>query len=107
MFARFVVLVSGAAILVVETLATRLVAPYVGLTLESTTAVIGVALAGIATGAALGGRWADEFDPRRGATGALLVGGLGGLAVRPLVPLLRPGLGPGPPPAGPLGPPAP
>ena len=59
MFARIVVLVSGAAILVVETLATRLVAPYVGLTLESTTAVIGVALAGIAAGAALGGRWAD------------------------------------------------
>jgi MFS family permease len=96
MFARFVVLVSGAAILVVETLATRLVAPYVGLTLESTTAVIGVALAGIATGAALGGRWADEFDPRRVATGALLVGGLGVLAVRPLVRLLGPGLGPGP-----------
>jgi hypothetical protein len=33
-FARFVLLVSGAAILVVETLATRLVAPYVGLTLD-------------------------------------------------------------------------
>ncbi|MHA6796927.1 hypothetical protein ACVGVM_25955 [Pseudonocardia bannensis] len=32
--ARIVVLVSGAAILVVETLATRLVAPYVGLTLS-------------------------------------------------------------------------
>jgi MFS family permease len=95
MFARIVVLVSGAAILVVETLATRLVAPYVGLTLESTTAVIGVALAGIATGAALGGRWADEFDPRRVVTGALLVGGLGVLAVRPLVRLLGPVLGPG------------
>ena len=44
-------LVAGAAILVVETLATRLVAPYVGLTLESTTAAIGVALLGIAAGA--------------------------------------------------------
>ncbi len=96
MFARIVVLVSGAAILVVETLATRLVAPYVGLTLESTTAVIGVALAGIAAGAALGGRWADEFDPRRVVTGALLVGGLGVLAVRPLVRLVGPVLGPGP-----------
>jgi spermidine synthase len=96
MFARIVVLVSGAAILVVETLATRLVAPYVGLTLESTTAVIGVALAGIAAGAALGGRWADDFDPWRVVTGALLAGGLGVLAVRPLVRLLGPGLGPGP-----------
>ena len=95
-FARIVVLVSGAAILVVETLATRLVAPYVGLTRESTTAVIGVALAGIAVGASLGGRWADVFPPRRVAAGALVVGGLGVLAVRPLVRLLGPVLGPGP-----------
>jgi hypothetical protein len=63
LLARITVLVSGAAILVVETLATRLVAPYVGLTLESTTAVIGVALAGIAAGAALGGRWATSCRP--------------------------------------------
>jgi MFS family permease len=95
-YARIVVLVSGAAILVVETLATRLVAPYVGLTLETTTAVIGVALAGIAGGAALGGRWADAFPPRRVVTGALAVGGLGVLAVRPLIRLLGPALGPGP-----------
>lgn len=96
LFARIVVLVSGAAILVVETLATRLVAPYVGLTLESTTAVIGVALAGIAAGASLGGRWSDVLPPRRVAAGALAVGGLGILAVRPLVRVLGPALGPGP-----------
>jgi MFS family permease len=95
LLARIVVLVSGAAILIVETLATRLVAPYVGLTLESTTAVIGVALAGIAAGAALGGRWADEFDPRNVVTGALAVGGLGVLAVRPVVRVLGPLLGAG------------
>ncbi|MBW0104657.1 fused MFS/spermidine synthase [Pseudonocardia sp. KRD291] len=94
--ARVAVLVSGAAILVVETLATRLVAPYVGLTLESTTAVIGVALAGIAFGAALGGRRADTSDPRRVAAVALAVGGLGVLAVRPLVRLVGPLLGSGP-----------
>jgi MFS family permease len=96
LFARIVVLASGAAILVVETLATRLVAPYVGLTLESTSAVIGVALAGIAAGASLGGRWADVLPPRRVAAGALAVGGLGVLAVRPLVRVLGPALGPGP-----------
>lgn len=96
LFARIVVLTSGAAILVVETLATRLVAPYVGLTLESTSAVIGVALAGIAAGASLGGRWADVLPPRRVATGALVVGGLGVLAVRPMVRVLGPALGPGP-----------
>ncbi|WP_214400932.1 fused MFS/spermidine synthase [Pseudonocardia lacus] len=96
LFARIVVLLSGAAILIVETLATRLVAPYVGLTLESTTAVIGVALAGIAGGAALGGRWADVVAPTRVAAGALAVGGLGVLAVQPLVRVLGPAVGPGP-----------
>jgi MFS family permease len=96
LFARIVVIVSGAAILVVETLSTRLVAPYVGLTLESTTAVIGVALAGIAAGASFGGRWSDVLPPRRVASGALVVGGLGVLAVRPLVRVLGPSLGPGP-----------
>jgi spermidine synthase len=94
--ARTAVVVSGAAILVVETLATRLVAPYVGLTLESTTAVIGVALAGIAAGAALGGKWADERDPVAVAALMLVIGGLGTLAVRPLVRLLGPLLGAGP-----------
>jgi MFS family permease len=96
LLARVVVITSGAAILVVETLATRLVAPYVGLTLETTTAVIGVALAGIAAGAALGGRWADVVSPRRVAAGALVVGGLGVLAVGPLVRLVGPVLGSGP-----------
>ncbi len=94
--ARTVVLVAGAAILVVETLATRLVAPYVGLTLESTTAAIGVALLGIAAGAALGGRLADAMAPRRVVTAGLVTGGLLVLAVRPLVRLVGPLLGPGP-----------
>ena len=65
LLARVVVTTSGAAILVVETLATRLVAPYVGLTLETTTAVNGDALAGFGAGAALGGRWADVVARRR------------------------------------------
>ncbi len=94
--ARAVVLVAGAVILVVETLTTRLVAPYVGLTLESTSAAIGVALAGIAAGAAGGGRLADRHEPRRVVTVALVVGGLLVLAVRPLVTLFGPVLGAGP-----------
>ena len=36
-------------------LAVRLLAPYVGITLETTTSIIGAALGGIAAGAALGG----------------------------------------------------
>ena len=57
------VFAASAAVLVLEILGIRLLAPYVGLTLETTTAIIGTVLAGIAAGAALGGRAADRLDP--------------------------------------------
>ncbi len=56
---------SSAAVLVVEIVALRLLAPYLGLTLETSTMVIGIALTAIAVGSWLGGRVADQFDPRR------------------------------------------
>ena len=62
---------AAAAVLVVELVALRLVAPYLGLTLETSTLVIGVALAAIATGAWAGGRAADTTPPER-AIGPLL-----------------------------------
>ncbi|WP_238949237.1 fused MFS/spermidine synthase [Mycobacterium sp. IDR2000157661] len=55
---------SSAAVLVVEITALRLLAPYLGLTLETSTLVIGIALAAIALGAWSGGRLADQTDPR-------------------------------------------
>ena len=51
--------------LVLETVALRLVGPYVGVTLQVTSSVIGVALAAIAYGAWIGGWLADRRDPRR------------------------------------------
>ncbi|WP_340557222.1 fused MFS/spermidine synthase [Streptomyces sp. GSL17-111] len=56
---------SSAAVLVVEIVALRLLAPYLGLTLETSTMVIGIALTAIALGSWLGGRLADRVDPRR------------------------------------------
>jgi MFS family permease len=56
---------SSAAVLVVEIVALRLLAPYLGLTLETSTMVIGIALTAIAFGSWLGGRIADRIDPRR------------------------------------------
>ncbi len=70
------VFVSSAAVLVLEILGIRLLAPYVGLTLETTTTIIGTVLAGIAAGAALGGRAADRGDPRRLLAGLLIGGGV-------------------------------
>ena len=87
-----VVVVAGAAVLVVETLAVRLVAPYVGLTLEAFTAAIAAALLGIALGARLGGAAADRRPPTAVVTVGLAGGGVGVLAVRPVVHLLGPDL---------------
>jgi spermidine synthase len=83
--AAFLVLLTSAAVLVLEILVSRLVAPYVGLTLETYTAAIGVALAAIAAGSALGGRLADRVDPRRWLGVATAVGGALVLAARPTV----------------------
>ncbi|AZM58290.1 MULTISPECIES: fused MFS/spermidine synthase [unclassified Streptomyces] len=56
---------ASAAVLVVEIVALRLLAPYLGLTLETSTMVISIALTAIALGSWLGGRIADQVDPRR------------------------------------------
>ena len=70
------VFLSSGAVLVLELSALRLLAPYVGLTLEMSTAVIGVALAAIAFGTWAGGRSADRVDPARALGPLLLAGGV-------------------------------
>src|SRR5947208_9804991 len=84
--AAAVVFLASGAVLVLEIVGLRLVAPYVGVTLQTSSAVIGVALAAISVGAWTGGRVADEVDPRR-TLGPVLV--LGGLATAVTVPLVR------------------
>ena len=69
---------ASASVLVVEVVALRLLAPYLGLTLETSTLVIGIALAAIAIGSWAGGRAADVLQPRR-ALGPLLA--ISGVAV--------------------------
>ena len=76
---------ASAAVLTLEILSVRLLAPYVGLTIEVYTTVIGVALAGIAAGAAVGGRLADRTDPSRLIGGLLVLGGLLAMLTVPLV----------------------
>lgn len=56
---------SSAAVLVVELVALRLLAPYLGLTLETSTLVIGIALTAIAFGSWYGGIVADRIAPER------------------------------------------
>ncbi len=76
---------ASAAVLIVELVALRLLAPYLGLTLETTTLVIGVALTAIAIGAWWGGRAADAFPPRRALGPLLAVSGVAVAATPVLV----------------------
>lgn len=62
--ARALVFYTSATVLTLEILAGRMMAPFVGITLETFTAIIGVVLAGISLGTWIGGRLADQKDPR-------------------------------------------
>ena len=86
--AAAVVFCAAAAVLVLEILALRMLAPYVGLTLETSSTVIGVMLGGIAAGAAAGGALSDRDDPRVVVAWALVAGGLLAMATVPLVRVL-------------------
>lgn len=74
--AAALVFFASAAVLVVELVALRLLAPYLGLTLETNTLVIGIALAAIALGSWGGGRVADRIDPRRALAPLLAISGI-------------------------------
>ncbi|WP_045745252.1 fused MFS/spermidine synthase [Actinoplanes rectilineatus] len=76
---------SSGAVLVLEIVALRLVGPYVGVTLQVSSSVIGVALAAIAYGAWAGGRLADKYDPRMLLAPALILGAVGTGLTLPLV----------------------
>ncbi|GAA0948291.1 hypothetical protein GCM10009558_064020 [Virgisporangium aurantiacum] len=71
--------------LVLEIVGLRLVGPYVGVTLQTSSAVIGVALAAIAYGAWTGGWLADRLDPRRLLGPALLAAAVLTAVTVPLV----------------------
>ncbi|MBP2329386.1 spermidine synthase [Kibdelosporangium banguiense] len=76
---------SSAAVLLLEVLAARLVAPYIGINLQVNSAVIGIALAAIALGAWAGGRLADTRDPAKLIGRCLIAGGICTLLVLPLL----------------------
>lgn len=83
---------ASGAVLVAEVAGLRLVAPYVGVTLQTSSAVIGLALAGIAVGAWLGGRLADQTGPRRVLPVLLVLAGLVTCLTLPLIRFIGPSL---------------
>jgi spermidine synthase len=83
---------ASGSVLVIEVVGLRLVAPYVGVTLQTSSAVIGLALAGIAVGAWFGGRLADQGGPRRLLPVVLVLAGVVTCLTLPLVRLVGPSL---------------
>lgn len=71
-----IVFISSGCIMVLELVAGRIVAPYVGVSLYTWTSVIGVVLAGITLGNYLGGWLADRYASLRLLGGLLLLAGL-------------------------------
>ncbi len=70
--------------LVIEMVAGRILAPFVGVSLYTWTSIIGIILAGISIGAYIGGKLVDRY-PRRKTLGILLL--LSGVAALAIIPL--------------------
>lgn len=86
--ANIIVFIASFCTLVIELVAGRIMAPYVGVSLYTWTSIIGVVLAGISVGAYLGGRIADRY-PRSSTLGWLLFfSGLGAFSISPLTNLV-------------------
>jgi predicted membrane-bound spermidine synthase len=86
--ANIIVFIASFCTLVIELVAGRIMAPYVGVSLYTWTSIIGVVLAGISIGAYLGGRIADRY-PRSSTLGWLLfLSGLGAFSISPLTNLV-------------------
>jgi MFS family permease len=82
--ANAVVFISSFCVMVIELVAARILAPYIGVSLYTWTSIIGVILAGIALGNFLGGKIADKYvSPSLLAT-ILFAGTLATLAILPI-----------------------
>jgi hypothetical protein len=88
---------SSGCIMILELVAGRIVAPYVGVSLYTWTSVIGVVLAGISLGNYLGGWLADRTASLRLLGGIFALGGLASFGV-----LTVDALGPNTPPDWPI-----
>lgn len=84
------IFLSSAFLLVLEILAGRLIAPYVGVSLYTWTAIIGVILAGLSLGNWIGGIWADRGGNELAAGITLALAGLFSLGILFLLTLVAP-----------------
>ncbi len=86
------IFVSSAGLMVLEIAAGRLLAPYIGVSLYSWTAIIGVVLGGLSLGNWLGGVWADRGGSAQSAGLVLGLGALSCIGILLLLTLVAPPL---------------
>lgn len=84
LFSAYVItFIASFCILVIEIVAGRILAPFVGVSLYTWTSIIGVVLAGISIGAYLGGQLADRFPERKTLGLLLFISGIATLFIAP------------------------
>jgi len=76
-----VIFLANAGLLVLQLVAGRFLAPFIGSSIETWTSVIGIFLTGIALGNWLGGKVADRFPTPRTVSVLLILGGLSSLGM--------------------------
>src|SRR6476659_304381 len=73
--------ISSACTLVIEIIAGRIMAPYIGVSLYTWTSIIGVVLAGMSAGNFFGGFVADRYASRRTLGFIFIAGGVSSLGI--------------------------
>ncbi|MEW6215370.1 MAG: fused MFS/spermidine synthase [Nitrospirota bacterium] len=86
--AYIITFIASFCILVIEIVAGRILAPFVGVSLYTWTSIIGVVLAGISIGAYFGGKLADRFPERKTLGWLLMVSGIAALSIAPVTNLV-------------------
>ena len=74
--AYIITFIASFCTLVIEMVAGRILAPFVGVSIYTWTSIIGVILAGISVGAYIGGRLVDRFPSRKTLGWLLLLSGI-------------------------------
>lgn len=82
--AYIITFIASFCILVIEIVAGRILAPFVGVSLYTWTSIIGIVLAGISIGAYLGGKLADRAPETKTLAILLIISGMTTLVIPPL-----------------------
>jgi len=83
--ANIIAFISSFCVMVIELVASRILAPYIGVSLYTWTSIIGVILTGIALGNYIGGKIADKYPHPPVLVAIFFVGSLATIAILPFI----------------------